>query len=102
MPPGAQGSMRKRVPFAAGAASSSGLAQLAPFPRILGSALRRLQERQDGALVHLGRWDRVTALGVREQAGAEQLLRASGLGGSGTPFSCCARAAHLALACVCV
>jgi len=47
------------------AVSSSGFALLASLPRILGSALRRLQERRDGALVCFGRWDRVTSLGTR-------------------------------------
>lgn len=63
----------------------------------LGSALRRLQERHDGALVRLGRWDRVTSLRTKEQAGVEQLLSFSGLGESRKPLSCCARIAHVAL-----
>lgn len=76
-----------------GVMSSSRFAQLASLPRILGTALRRLQESHDGALVSPGRWGRVTSLGTREQAGVEQPLGSSGLGGSRkllcTDNSCC-------------
>lgn len=70
--------MRECVPWKGTSSSQQGLvsslrsAQLASLPRILGSALRNLQERHDdGALVSPGRWDRVMSLGTREQAGVE-------------------------------